>query len=106
MSDNGERRAIVLVIDAYAGVRRLGVGIEQHCAGHAQVLNQVHIILQVPNQVLALPAKRLHPPPLQRIGQFARLERSRPARVEDLHALQPASLYQRGELAPDRLDLG
>ncbi len=93
-------------LDAHTGVGRLGVGVGKDGTGHAQVLGQVHVALEVPEQVLATAAQAKNPPACQRVGQLVRCERPRPARVEYLHAADAPALDERRQLAADRLDLG
>ncbi len=83
-----------------------GLGLAEHGAGHPQVLREVHISLEAPHEVLSTTPQRLDAPSDERIGQFIGRQRSRPARVEDLHCMQHVPLHQRGELASDRLHLG
>ena len=84
-----------------------GSGSQQHRAGHAQVLERGgRRPRRLHTRYLPRLPSRSTRPPLERVGQLPRRERPRPARVEDLDALQPAPLHQRRELAPDRLDLG
>ncbi len=92
-------------LDAHAHVRRLGVGLREHSAGHAQVLREVHVAVEAPQQVLAAAAEALDAAAAQRLLELGRRERARPARVEHLDLGQPASLHERRELASDRLDL-
>ena len=93
-------------LDPHAHVRRLGPGLAEHGAGHAQVLDEVDLVVEHPDQVLAAPLEPLHAPPAQRVGQLVGLQRPRPARVEDLDLAHAAALDERRELASDGLDLG
>ena len=92
-------------LDADPRVRRLALGVREDRAGHAQVLSEVDVAAEAPQQVLSAPAEALHPPALERVAQLMWRERARPARVEDLQPPQRAPLDQRRELAPDGLDL-
>ena len=47
---------------AHAHVRRLGVRLCEHRAGHAQVLREVHVAVEAPHQVLAAPSQALDAP--------------------------------------------
>ena len=93
-------------LDPYAHVRRLGPGLAEHRARHAQVLDEVDLVVEHPDQVLAAALEPQHASPAQRIGQFVRLQRTRPAGVEDLDLAHAPALDERRELASDGLDLG
>jgi hypothetical protein len=84
----------------------LGLGLTQHGAGHAQVLDEEDLLLETPHEVLAPPGESLDPPADQGIRELLRFERARPAGVEDLHAQQAVTLHEWGQLATDCLDLG
>jgi hypothetical protein len=93
-------------LDSHAHMRGLGPRLAEHGPGHAQVLDEMDLVVEMPHEVLAAPRKALDPPPAQRVGQFMRLQRPRPARVQDLDGPQAPALHERRELASDRLDLG
>ena len=86
-------------------MRGLGLRFAEHSPRHAQMLDEVHLLVEVPDEVLAAPSQLPHAPAAQRIGQFVGLQRTRPARIEDLDALQAPALDERRELASDGLDL-
>ena len=65
----------------------LGLGFAEHHAGHAQVLGEVHVALEAPQQVLAPSAESLDAAPDQRRGELLGRQRPRPARIEDLKVL-------------------
>ncbi len=69
------------------------------------MLRQVHVAREAPHEVLPAAAEALHAAALDRFLELRRRERTRPARVEDLHPQQAPALDQRRELAPDRLHL-
>ena len=92
-------------LEPHACVRRLGVGVGQDPAGHAQMLGEVDVALEAPQQVLAPPSQPLHAAPDERRHELLGGQRTRPARVENLHPLEHHALHERGELASDRLDL-
>ena len=83
-----------------------GSGSDSSDARHAQVLGQVDVALKAPQQVLATPSQPLDTTSGQGAGELLGGERPRPARVEDLQALEHRPLDERRELASDRLDLG
>ncbi len=81
-------------------------GAQQQVSGHAQMHDQRRAVVEANDQVLAAAIDRLH-----RTAGQARLDRARrlgtrPAFVEDLHALDPSSANLRVELATHGLDLG
>jgi hypothetical protein len=55
-----------LQVDPHARMDRLRLRFEQHCACHAQVLSEVHVVAEVPQQVLATPAERFDATTLER----------------------------------------
>ncbi len=87
-------------------MRGLPLGFTKHHARHAQVLGQVNVALEAPQQVLAAPGQALDTTAAQRCRELLGRERARPARVEDLQPLQRGALDERGELTSYRLDLG
>ena len=65
-----------------------GSGSAEHRACHAQVLGEVHVAVEAPQQVLAAPAQALDAPARAApAASSSRRERARPARVEDLDPL-------------------
>ena len=78
----------------------------QQVAGHAQVHRHEHVVLELPDEVLPAPAERLDPAPVHRVLELGGRRRLAPARVEDLHARQHATLARGGQMALDGLDLG
>ena len=95
-------------LDAHARVRGLGVGVGEHRARHAQVLGEVDVALEVPQQVLAAPAQSsLHAPALRARRSSSAGASGRDQRGSRISTCaQPPALDERGELAADRLDLG
>ena len=71
-----------------------------------QMLGEMDVALEFPQQVLAAAREAQDTPAPQRRLDLGRRERTCPARVEDLDVLDLAALDARRELAPDRLDLG
>src|SRR5207249_5743716 len=58
--------------------------IEQERARHAQVREQIEVVLELPHQVLAATREALDAPPAQRRLDLGGSERPAPARVMDL----------------------
>ncbi len=88
-----------------AVARRLG-RVEQQRARHPQVHEQVDVVLQREDQVLAAAVELLHRPALHGGGELLAGERARPALVVHVERLQHPALEVRREMAADRLDLG
>src|SRR3954471_18050818 len=63
-------------------VVRLAHRVEQQHAGHPQVHEQEHVVLELPDEVLAAAAERHDAPALDGVAQRPRLERHAPPRVE------------------------
>ncbi len=93
-------------LDAHAHVRRLGLG--AHTA-RPPVMRRCWTRWTSPCMVQTryLPRRRSASMrlPTSASLKFMRRQRPRPARVEDLHRVQPAPLHQRRQLASDRLHL-
>ena len=79
-----EQLAPVVEREAHAAVARRLRRVEQQRARHAQVQQQVDVVLELPDQVLAAPRERLDAPALDRGGDLRARERAAPARVEHL----------------------
>src|SRR5689334_5623334 len=78
----------------------------EQVARHAQVHQEVDLVLELPDQVLAAAREPLHAPPPHGVRHLGRRGRLAPARVEDLEPLEHGSLDGGSQLAADRLDLG
>jgi hypothetical protein len=88
-----------------AGVRRRAGRVEQQRAGHAQVHEQVRVVLELPDEVLAAPREPLDGPAFDGRRELVRGERPRPALVEHLEGLEGAPLDMGRQIPPDGLDL-
>jgi hypothetical protein len=92
--------------EPHALVRRVVGRVEQERAGHPQVHEQEDLILQLPHEVLAAPAERLHAASRHGLDDRGRVQRQAPARVVDTQVGQLPTLDDRGQPAADRLDFG
>src|SRR5204863_38275 len=93
-------------MDEHARVPWLARGIPQQRTRHAQMLGEEDVVLETPKQILAAPREAFDAPALERRRKLRGRQRVRPALVPDLRSNQTAALDKRGELAPDRLNLG
>ena len=99
-------RVAVVERHEHAAVRRALRGVIEQRPRHAQVHEQRHVVLRLPEEVLAAPPEMLDPPSDERVDERRGRQRLAPPGVGDLQRLQRAALDQRRELAADRLDLG
>ena len=93
-------------LDAHARVRGLVLRVPQQRSRHSQVLREVCVALELPQQVLPAPAQAQYAAALERFGELPRRKRTRPARIEDLDPPHAPAGDQRRELGANRLDLG
>jgi hypothetical protein len=70
------------------------------------VHHQVHVVIELPDQVLASPRQPIDAPPLDRGGELVGRERAAPARVEHLELAHDPALDAGRQMAADRLYLG
>ena len=83
-----EHELVVAEVEADARVARRAVRVEQQRPGHAQVHEQVDVVGELPDEVLAAAAEPLDAPARERVLELGGRERARPALVEDLHRLE------------------
>ena len=94
-----EGRAAVRVL------RELSPGRVAKGSRHAQMHDKRPPAGEPPEQVLAPAVERHDPVADQSPGDDRRVDRPRQARIDDLRGLDRRPLEDRGEVAPDRLDL-
>ena len=95
-----EGRAAVRVL------RQVSPGCVAEGSCHAQVHDERPPAGEPPEQVLAPAVERHDPVSDESPGDDRRVDRPRQARIDDLRGLDRRPLEHRGEVAPDRLDLG
>jgi hypothetical protein len=79
---------------------------EQQVARHAQVHHEVHVVVELEQQVLAAAGDSADPPSGHGRGELLRRSRLAPARVDHVEPLDPPGDEGGRELKADRLDLG
>ena len=80
--------------------------VEQEIARHAQVHDEMDVVLEREHQVFAAPPDALDLAAPESIGDRLGRRRHRPARVPDVDRLEAPALERGRQLTADRLDLG
>ena len=104
-----QKREVVAVVEAQPDALVAGAGrrVDEQRAGHPQVHEQEHLVLEIPDEVLAAPVQALDAPALDGAPAARRARAARTtARRRSRSSRERAALDERRELAADRLDLG